>query len=128
MTGKRYILVVVALFIGGSLVVSTTGFSHVTTDRSVEASVAADDEAYLSIQRECGNSTLRVAITNRFSTGATLNVSITIDGTTKTINELTAGESRGETFDTFDTGDTITVDASGSGVVINLTRPLPMGC
>lgn len=128
MTGKRHLLVVVALLVGGSLAVSTTGFSSVTADRSVEAGVAADDEAYLGIQRECSNSTLQVGIINRFSTGNTLDVSITVNGTTETIDDLSPGESQSEAFDTFDTGDTIRIDASGSGVAINLSRPIPTGC
>ncbi len=128
MTWRRYFLLVVALLVAGSLVVPATAFSSVAADRNVDVAVVSDDEAYLGIQRECSDNTLQVTVTNRFSAGTTLDVNITINGTSKTIDDLTAGESQSKAFDSFGTNDTATIAASGSGISVHLTRPLPTRC
>lgn len=128
MTWNRYFFLVVALLVGGSLIASTTGLSSVTADRNLNVAVASDDEAYLGIQRECNDSVLQVTITNRFSSGRTLDIDVAVNGTTKTINDLAAGGQETKQSDTFDTDDTITINASGSGISVHLTRSLPMGC
>ena len=128
MIPARRLLLVVALVAAGSLVAPTAGFSSMAADRSVEVAVAPDDSAYLGVQRTCNNSTVRVGVANRLPTGTALDVDVAVGGTTRTIGGLAPGESRNRTFDSFDADDRITVDASGSGVSIRLTRPLPPGC
>lgn len=128
MTWNRYFLLVVALLVVGALTTPTGGFSSSDLDRNVDVAVASDDEAYLGIERKCRGNTSQVTITNRFSSGTTLNIDITVNGTTKTINGLAAGGQETKQFDTFDTDDTITIDASGSGISVHLTRSLPTGC
>lgn len=126
MIPARRLLLVVAVVLAGSLVVPTMGFSSVAADRSIEVAVVPDDSAYLGVQRTCNNSTVRVGVTNRLPTGTTLDVAV--GGTTEPIDGLAPGESQNRTFDSFDADDRITVDASGSGVSVRLTRPLPAGC
>ncbi len=128
MIPARRLLLVVAVVVAGSLLVPTTGFSSAAADRSVEVAVAPDDSAYLGVQRTCNNGTVRVGVTNRLPTGTGLDVDVAVGGTSKPIDGLAPGESRNRTFDSFDADDRITVDASGSGVSVRLTRPLPAGC
>ena len=128
MIPARRLLLVVAVVAAGSLLVPTAGFSSVAADRSVEVAVAPDDSAYLGVQRTCNNSTVRVGVANRLPTGTALDVDVAVGGTTRTIGGLAPGESRNRTFDSVDADDRITVDASGSGVSVRLTRPLPAGC
>lgn len=128
MIPARRLLLVVAVVAAGSLVAPTAGFSSMAADRSVEVAVAPDDSAYLGVQRTCNNSTVRVGVANRLPTGTALDVDVAVGGTTRTIGGLAPGESRNRTFDSFDADDRITVDASGSGVSVRLTRPLPAGC
>lgn len=128
MIRRQHILLVVALLVAGSLIASTTGFSSAAVDRNVDVAVASDDKAYLGIQRECRGNASQVTITNRFSSGTRLDIDIAVNGTTKTIDDLAARGQETKQFDTFDTDDTITIDASGSGVSVHLTRSLPTGC
>ena len=128
MIPARRLLLVVAVIVAGSLAVPTAGFSSAAADRSVEVAVAPDDSAYLGVQRTCNNSTVRVGVANRLPTGTTLDVDVAVGGTTEPIDGLAPGESQNRTFDSFDADDRITVDASGSGVSVRLTRPLPAGC
>ena len=128
MIPARRLLLVVAVVVAGSLAVPTAGFSSVAADRSIEVAVAPDDSAYLGVQRTCNNSTVRVGVANRLPTGTTLDVDVAVGGTTEPIDGLAPGESQNRTFDSFDADDRITVDASGSGVSVRLTRPLPAGC
>ena len=128
MTWNRYALVVVALLVVGALIAPTGGFSSSDIGRSVDVAVASDDEAYLGIQRECRDNASQVTITNRFSSGTTLDVNIVVNGTTKTIDDLAAGGQETKQFNTSSTEDTVTVDASGSGISVHLTRSLPTGC
>jgi hypothetical protein len=128
MTWSRYVLLVVALLVVGALIAPTGGVSSSALDRSIAGSVVSDGEAYLGIQSECSDSTLQVTITNRFSSGTTLDSDIAVNGTTKTIDDLASGGQETKQFDTFDTDDTITIDASGSGVSVHLTRSLLTGC
>ena len=128
MTRNPSVLLVVALLVAGSLIASTTGFSSTIADRDIDVAVVSDDEAYLDIQRGCNNGTLQVTMINRFSSGTTLDINIAVNGTTKTIDDLAAGGQETKQFNTFDTDDTITIDASGSGTSVHLTRSLPTGC
>ena len=128
MIPARRLLLVVAVVVAGSLAVPTAGFSSMAADRSIEVAVVPDDSAYLGVQRTCNNSTVRVGVANRLPTGTTLDVDVAVGGTTRTIDGLAPGESQNRTFDSFDADDRITVDASGSGVSVRLTRPLPAGC
>lgn len=128
MIPARRLLLVVAVVVAGSLAVPTAGFSSMAADRSIEVAVAPDDSAYLGVQRTCNNSTVRVGVANRLPTGTTLDVDVAVGGTTEPIDGLAPGESQNRTFDSFDADDRITVDASGSGVSVRLTRPLPAGC
>lgn len=128
MTWNRYVLLVVALLVVGALIAPTGGFSSSAIDRNIDVAVASDDEAYLGIQRECRDNASQVTITNRFSSGTTLDVNIAVNGTTKTIDDLAAGGQETKQFNTFDTDDTVTIAASGSGTSVHLTRSLPTGC
>jgi hypothetical protein len=94
----------------------------------VDVAVVSDDEAYFGVQRECRGNTSQVNVTNRFSAGTTLDVDITVNGTIETIDDLAAGDQETRQFDTSDTDDTVTIDASGSGVSVHLTRSLPTEC
>jgi alpha-L-arabinofuranosidase len=127
-TWNRYVLLVVALLVVVALIAPTGGVSSSAIDRNVDVAVASDDEAYLGIQRECRDNASQVTITNRFSSGTTLDVNIAVNGTTKTIDDLAAGGQETKQFNTFDTDDTVTIDASGSGISVHLTRSLPTGC
>lgn len=128
MTWIRYGLLAVALLVAGSLVASTGGVSSTALDRGIDVAVVSDDEAYLGVQRECSNSTLRVTITNQYASSTTLDVDVAVNGTTEAIDDLEAGESRTTTFEAYATDDTITIDASGSGVSVRLARSIPSGC
>jgi hypothetical protein len=128
MIPARRLLLVVAVVAAGSLVAPTAGFSSMAADRSVEVAVAPDDSAYLGVQRTCNNSTVRVGVANRLPTGTALDIDVAVGGTTRTIGGLAPGESRNRTFESVDADDRIAVDASGSGVSVRLTRPLPAGC
>jgi len=128
MTWNRSVLLVVALLVVGALIAPTGGVSSSDIDRNVDVAVASDDEAYLGIQRECRDNASQVTITNRFSSGTTLDVNIAVNGTTKTIDDLAAGGQETKQFNTSDTDDTVTIDASGSGSSVRLTRSVPTGC
>jgi len=128
MTWNRHVLLIIALLVVGVLIVPTSGFSSSDVDRNADVAVAADDGAYLGIQRECRDNASQVAITNRFSSGTTLDVNVAVNGTTKTIDDLAPGGQETKQFDTSDTDDTVTIDASGSGISVYLTRSLPTGC
>lgn len=128
MTWHRYVPLVVALLVAGSLTASTTGFSSTAADRNVDVAVVSDEEAYLGIQLECREETGQAVIVNRFPAGTTLAVDIEIGGTVETIAYLPPGESRSRTFDTFEGDQTIAIHASGSGVTVRLRRSLPTGC
>lgn len=128
MTWNRYVLGVVALLVAGSLMISTSGFSTAAADRNVDAVVVPDDRAYLAIERKCSGGALQVIVTNRFSGGEALDVNIIVNGTSKTIDSLAAGHQGTKRFETFDIGDRIRIDASGSEISVQLTRPLPTGC
>ena len=128
MTWNRSVLLVVTLLVVVTLIAPTGGVSSSDTGRNVGVAVASDDEAYLGVQRECRDNASQVTITNRFSSGTTLDVDIAVNGTTKTIDDLAAEGQETKQFDTFDTDDTITIDASGSGISVHLTRSLPTGC
>jgi hypothetical protein len=69
-----------------------------------------------------------VSVANRVPTGTALDVDVAVGGTTKPIDGLAPGESWNRTFESVDADDRIAVDASGSGISIRLTRPLPPGC
>lgn len=124
----RYGLLVVVLLLSWSLVAPTGGISTTSVNRGVDGSVASDDDAYLGVQLECQNGMLLVTITNQFPAETVLGVDITVNGTTKSIDDLEVGESQMKEFQAFDTGDTVTVTASGSGISAQLTRPLPTEC
>ena len=128
MTWNRHVLLIIALLVVGVLIVPTSGFSSSDVDRNADVAVASDDEAYLGIQRECRNNASQVAITNRFSSGTTLDIDITVNGTTKTIDDLAPGGQETKQFNTSDTDGTVTIDASGSEISVYLTRSLPAGC
>lgn len=128
MTWSRYGLIAVALIVAGTLVAPTSGINASALDRSVRGDVVSDAEAYLGIQRACSDGTLQTTITNQLGSETTLDVDITVNGTTKTITDLVAGESQTREFDTFDPDDTITIDASGSWIAIHVTRSLPDEC
>ena len=128
MTWNRSVLLVVALLVVGALIAPTGGLSSSDIDRNVDVAVASDDEAYLGIQRECRDNASQVIITNRFSSDTTLDVNIAVNGTTKTIDDLGAGDQETKQFNASDTDDTVTIDASGSGILVHLTRSLPTGC
>lgn len=128
MTWNRHSFLIAALFFAGVLIMSTGGFSSSGLDRNVDVAFVSDDEAVLGIQRVCSDSTLQVTITNRFSSGTTLDIDVVVNGTTKSIDDLEVGESQRKEFQAFDTGDTVTVTASGSGISAQLTRPLPTEC
>lgn len=125
---SRVAFITAVLLAVGLLIASTGGISSSGADRTVGVSVSPDDEAYLGIQSACTNSTLQVSLTNRFPSGTTLAIDIAVNETLKTINDLSAGVRETTQFDTFSTGDTITVEASGSESSVQLTRSLPTGC
>jgi len=128
MTWNRSVFLAVALLTVGALIAPTGGVSSSDIDQNVDVAVASDDGAYLGVQIECRDNASQVTITNRFSSGTTLDIDITVNGTTKTIDDLAAGGQETKQFNTFDTDDTVTIDASGSGISVHLTRSLPTGC
>lgn len=128
MTPTRYLLVVVAVLVAGSLVVPTMGFSSASTVRNVDVAVVSDDDAYLTVERDCSNGTVRVTVTNRFPTKTTADLDITVNGTTRTVDGLAPGDRETRRFDTYATDDTITITVSGPGVSARLTRSVPARC
>jgi hypothetical protein len=128
MTVSRLALVTAVLLAVGLLIAPTGGFSSSVTDRSVGVSVSPDHEAYLGVQSACTNNTLQVSLTNRFPSGTALDIEIAVNETLKSINRLPTGARETKQFDTFSASDTVTIDASGSGTSVQLTRSLPTGC
>lgn len=127
MTRTRYVLVAVGVLLVWSLAVPTGGVSSTSIDRGIDGEVASDDEAYLGIESECGNDTVTVTVANRFGGETVLDIDVTANGTTETIDDLAPEESETVTFDANGTSSA-TLTALGSGVSIRLERSLPTGC
>jgi len=125
MTWLRNAVVVIALLVTGSLVVPTTGFSSSATDRSMHVAVVSDDRAYLGIHSACRDNSSQLTITNRLAAGTSLDVTIAVNGTTESIQNLAAGEFQTREFDAVDADDPVRIGASGNGVAIDLVRTLP---
>lgn len=124
MIWRRTVLLGAMVFLIVVLLTPTGGFNTTAADRTVTISVVSDETAYLSVERECNNDTMAVKITNRFPAGTVVDIHITANETSKTINSLTPGTSRTKTFETV---DTVTVTASSSEESVHLTRP-PTAC
>lgn len=128
MIWTRYVPLVVVLFLSWSLVASTGGVSSASLNRGIDGTVVSDEEAYLGVEQECHNETLRVMIINQFSAGTVITVNVTVNGTTKTIDDLAVGESRMTVFEAVNTGNTVRISASGQWTSVRLTRTLPTRC
>lgn len=120
MIRHRAVLLGAALFLTVVLLTPTGAYSTSATDRNVAISVVADENAYLSTEWECNADTMEVRITNGFSPSTVLDIQITVNGTSKTIDSLGAGASQTKTFETI---DTVTVSATSSEASIYMTRP-----
>jgi hypothetical protein len=127
-TRARYVLAAVGLLVVWSLAVPTGAFSSASLDRGVEVRVAPNGEGYVGLAQVCDNSTLHVTVSNRFGDSRVLDVNVTVDGTTETVDALGAGDSETLTFDAPRPQATLQISASGSGVTAHLNRSMPAGC
>ena len=128
MTRARFVLAAVGLLVVWSLAVPTGAFTAASMDRGVDVRVAPEGEGYVGVMQACDNDTLDVTISNRFGSGRVLDVTVTVDGTTETVDGLGPGDSETLTFQATSQQETVTVTASGSGVTANLNRSVPAGC
>ena len=128
MAWRRVAFLLVVVLVSLSVSVPTEGISSTSLDRTVRGAVVPDGEAYLGIQRDCHNGTLTVAIANQFPVRTTLQVDLTVNGTTKTIPDLRAGQTRTRRFAVAGTGDTVSIATTGAVVSVRTTRPVPAGC
>jgi hypothetical protein len=127
-TRARYALVAVVLLAVWSLAVPTGAFSAASLDRGVEVRVVPDGAGYVGVAQACDNSTLHLTVSNQFGIGRVLDVTVTVNGTTKTADGLGAGDSATLTFSAVSPRATVRITASGSGVTAHLNRSVPAGC
>lgn len=123
-----------AVVVGALLVVGTTvgtgGFSAIVADRGVDVTVVDDDHAYLGVDRSPsgtvnGTTNLTVTVTNRFGDGTTLAsvlLTATLDGTTKRLNSISAGESKDATLRGVPCDGYVAIHAAGDSVDVSLSR------
>jgi hypothetical protein len=134
-TRDPLVLLAVGLFLSAT-VVSTGGFSSMTSDRSVHVTVAGDGDAYLGFESSPTNTTngttdLEVTVANQFTGGTELStVQVTVDG--KTIDlvpngPLPAGESETHTVQSVSCDGLVSVAATGPNVAVRLTRSVACG-
>jgi len=116
------------------LLLGTGGFSAISADRGVSVAVTGNDDAYLGYETACHNGTLNITITNRFDETLT-DGSVAVDGNETELPEIKPSESATVTFDvsasdgqTIEPGDPVTVEASGSGISVELDRTVPEQC
>ena len=128
MSWGRYVLITVGVLFIWSFAVPTGGVNSAAMDRSVDGDVVTDGDAYLEVQRACDNSTLHMTVSNQFGVGRVLDVTVTVNGTTKTADGLGAGDSATLTFSAVGPRATVRITASGSGVTAHLNRSVPAGC
>jgi len=120
MIWRRVVVIGAILCLMVVLLVPTGGFNTTSADRTVAISVVSDETAYLSVERQCNNETMAVRITNRFPASTVVDIYITANETTKTIDNLSPQMSQTKTFETV---DTVTITASSSEASVHLTRP-----
>jgi len=112
----------------------TGGFSAISADRGVSVAVTDDTDAYVGYEDACNGETLNITITNRFDESLT-DGSVTVAGNETEFGTIEPGESATVSFNvsgsggqTIDSGDRVTVKASGPGVSVDLDRTVPEQC
>lgn len=95
-----------------------------TSDSTTETSNDSTSDTSTETTSDTPKQTsLEVTVTNQFAGGTTLEtVAVTVDGDTESVGPLQSGERRSVTFDDVDCGDEFTVEATGTGTAIELTR------
>ncbi|WP_336135003.1 CARDB domain-containing protein [Natronomonas amylolytica] len=131
MSLRRPLLLLAALALVVSSVMSTGGVSSVSVDRGLDVAVVDDESAYLGFEQTPTNTSnattnLEVTITNQYpaARGFTT-VEVTIDETTVDLaadGTVAPGEETTHTFTSVPCGDRITVEAFGEGVSVRLNR------
>jgi len=120
--------IVVVLFVSWTLIAPTGGVGSASMARAGDISVVSDEDAYLGVELDCNNGTLRVRVTNQFSHGTTMDVVVTVNETTESFDDLRVRQKRTAVFRKPLTGDSVQISASGHATSVQLTRPLPTGC
>lgn len=128
MAWTRYALLAVALLVSCSVVASTGGVSSNSLSRGLDGAVVSDEDAYLGLEWDCSEGTVRVTITNQFAPASELDVEVTVNGTTRRIEELEPEESRPVQFNGVEIGDSVQIYAAGPSTTVELTRTLPADC
>lgn len=93
---RRTLLTLGLLALVAVVAVNTGGFVTTEADRAVEVAVADDGEAYLGVQDRHTDGTLTVTVTNRFGNDVRLDATVVANGTERTVESLSPGESSGE--------------------------------
>ena len=118
---RRWVYATLLVF-AALLILGTGGFSAMSADRGVSVTVAGDEEAYLGYSDTCENGTLEITLTNQFDEELT-DVSITVAKEEEPLSDLGPGDSETVEFNVSESGGhDVTVDASGSGVSVELDR------
>ena len=137
MTRRGRVLVAAAVLATLATVASTSGFAAASADRAVEVAVADDDTAYLGFEATTtdaadGTTNVTVDVTNRFSTGTTLDtVTVTVADrepvALQPTGTLDPGETESERFEDVPCGAAVVVTASGDDVDVSLDRTVECG-
>jgi hypothetical protein len=128
MTAARYALLVAGVLVVASIIVPTAGISSASLERTATGEVVTDDEAYLGIERNCHNGSVRVTVRNRLPGDQPLTVDLTANGSHHTVDHLGVGDSETVSFSAVGPDDSIVIEATGTNVAIHVTRPPPPGC
>lgn len=117
------IVVAIPLF-----VIGTAGVGTISLDRGVSVPVVGDSEARLGIDVTCDNNATTVAtiVTNRFEND--IDVTLRSGTATATIIDLGSGDSERVSFPVMEAGTEVTVEATGNGATVTLTRQIPSEC
>ncbi|MDR5674019.1 hypothetical protein RH858_12780 [Halalkaliarchaeum sp. AArc-GB] len=131
MNRRRWMLLSVILVLGLSLASATAGFSATAAERSVTVDIADDQTAFLGFEQTTNataNETteLEITVRNQFAPGIALSeVSVTIGNSSVSLLDdgpLYPGEETSQTFSAVSCDATLSVEASGSGVSVQLER------
>lgn len=130
MSDYRALAVVAGMLLVVGTTVGTGGFSAVSADRGVDVTVADDDHAYFGVDRSPsgtanGTTNLTVTVANRFGTSTVLEsvtLTATLDGTTKRLSAISAGESKEATLRNVSCDGYVAIRATGDSVDISLSR------
>jgi hypothetical protein len=130
MVDRQTVLAVAVLAAVVLLLLEGSAFGSVSANRDLRVDVAPDSEAYFGIESGCdGDGDLNVKATNRISE-TPLEVTLSVNGTSKSISDLGFGETATRTFaaNASAPDDRIAVRATASTVAVQLTRPVPDAC